>query len=518
MQHRVRPRVPADSRRPGRGFDTRGANRVRGQPCREPGRREGGGFLAVESASGAHGSAARGARGGNGLASSVRSASLTAYVFVVLLVAGVTAGAVAGLSLSAPAAAIYPGVHVAGLHVGGLTPKEAQAALARHMDELMERPIQFYIGSHSWNEEPKALGIVAADLEEAVSRAWSVGRTGSWPKRIRDRFVAVRKGYGIQPELSVDPEAFDAWLEAVKARVERPAKDAGFEVTSDGRIEVVASIQGVRIDNTEGLAERIARVALEPYARVVGLPAAWVQPALDTVAAQKLGIRQEIASYTTRFDPSQVDRTINIRIAAEALDGLILAPGEHFSFNERVGPRVEEAGYKEAPVIIDGELVPDIGGGVCQVSTTLYAAALLSGLRITSRVPHSIPAAYVPLGFDATVVYDTIDFRFQNDTDDYILIKATVEGDRLTVAFYGDQPRFESARLESEVVEVLPRKVIRESRQGLTRGQERVIRQGRDGYRVHVWRVARDADGNEVRDLVSRSFYPARDALVWVGS
>ena len=272
---------------------------------------------------------ARGARGGNGLASSVRSASLTAYVFVVLLVAGVTAGAVAGLSLSAPAAAIYPGVHVAGLHVGGLTPKEAQAALARHMDELMERPIQFYIGSHSWNEEPKALGIVAADLEEAVSRAWSVGRTGSWPKRIRDRFVAVRKGYGIQPELSVDPEAFDAWLEAVKARVERPAKDAGFEVTSDGRIEVVASIQGVRIDNTEGLAERIARVALEPYARVVGLPAAWVQPALDTVAAQKLGIRQEIASYTTRFDPSQVDRTINIRIAAEALDGLILAPGEH---------------------------------------------------------------------------------------------------------------------------------------------------------------------------------------------
>lgn len=432
------------------------------------------------------------------------------------VVAAIAAGAVAGYFLSVPAGVIHPGVFVAGVHVGGLSPGEAEAVLARHLGELREKPIQFYLGTQRWNEAPKDLGIGPADIEAAVSRAWAVGRAGSFWERIRDRFIAARDGYWIVPELPVERERFDAWVEAVKAQVERPPKDAGFQVNLDGQVEVVPAQHGLLLDTT-GLVGRVVRAALEPYARAVGLTAVRVPPALDTAQARELGIRRAIASYTTGFDPGQVDRTVNIRIAAEALDGLILAPGERFSFNERVGPRVEEAGYREAPVIIDGELVPDIGGGVCQVSTTLHAAALLAGLRIVTRVPHSIPASYVPLGLDATVAYDYIDFRFENNTGRHILVKAWVEGDGLTVAIYGHEPQFESARLETEVVEVLPRKVVREHRQELEAGQERVIRQGRDGYRVHVWRIARNADGTEVRELVSRSVYPARDALVWVG-
>ena len=170
-------------------------------------------------------------------------------------------------------------------------------------------------------------------------------------------------------------------------------------------------------------------------------------------------------------------------------------------------------------MIIDGELVPDIGGGVCQVSTTLYAAALALGTaRSTSRVPHSIPAAYVPLGFDATVVYDTSTFAFKTIRTITSSSKSTVEGDRLTVAFYGDRPRFESARLESEVVEVLPRKVIRESRQGLTRG--RGTRHPARTGRLPRPRVAGGTGRRRKRGAGSglALFLPGSGCLGWVGS
>ena len=270
-----------------------------------------------------------------------------------------------------------------------------------------------------------------------------------------------------------------------------------------GDVVVIPSEMGYRLAS-DGLAQRIARAAVDPYARAVRVTVNPVEPAWTTVDAEALGIRKQIASFTTRFHPADVNRTANIYVAAQALDGTILRPGELFSFNQRVGPRVEAAGYKEAPVIINGELVPDIGGGVCQVSTTLYGAVLLAGLKVDARTPHSIPVSYVPMGLDAAVVYDAVDFRFQNNTSGHLLVRAWVEQDRLTVALYGEGPADRPVGLETEIVEVIAAPMVRVVRPELAGGEQRIVRAGREGYRVP--RVA--GDRNSRRDQKAGACLP----------
>jgi len=143
-----------------------------------------------------------------------------------------------------------------------------------------------------------------------------------------------------------------------------------------------------------------------------------------------------IAQYSTHFDSSQINRTENIRLAAKALDGKLLAPGERFSFNESVGERTIEAGYKEAMIIVGDAFTPGLGGGVCQVSSNLYNAVNLAHLEILERHRHSLPVDYVPPGQDATVSFPIVDFKFRNSTDAYLLIRSFVEGNTLTFRLY----------------------------------------------------------------------------------
>jgi putative cell wall-binding protein len=143
-----------------------------------------------------------------------------------------------------------------------------------------------------------------------------------------------------------------------------------------------------------------------------------------------------IAQYSTNFDLSLVNRTENLRLAATALNGKLLAPGERFSFNQSVGERTSEAGYKDALIIEGDTFVPGLGGGICQVSSTLYNAVILAGLEIIERHPHTLPISYVPPGQDATVAYPMLDFKFRNSTDNYLLIRSSVEGNTLTFKLY----------------------------------------------------------------------------------
>ena len=152
------------------------------------------------------------------------------------------------------------------------------------------------------------------------------------------------------------------------------------------------------------------------------------------ITADILGnIRHRRGSFATGFGNG--GRGENIRLAAQALHNYLLAPGEIFSFNEATGPRVPERGYKLAPIIVGGTVVPGYGGGVCQVSTTLYNAVLNAGLQVVQRFPHSRPVGYVPKGKDATVS-NYLDFKFRNNTDRFILIKSSSYGYRLVVEIW----------------------------------------------------------------------------------
>jgi len=145
-----------------------------------------------------------------------------------------------------------------------------------------------------------------------------------------------------------------------------------------------------------------------------------------------------LGEYTTYFNVNEINRSDNLRLAAAAINNKRVDPGEIFSFNGVVGQRTIEAGYKEAMVIEGDKFIPGVGGGVCQVSSTLFNAVSRAQLEIVERHHHSLPVGYVPPGQDATVYYPVLDFRFRNNLQTSVLIKAFTEGGTLTVQIFED--------------------------------------------------------------------------------
>ena len=162
---------------------------------------------------------------------------------------------------------------------------------------------------------------------------------------------------------------------------------------------------------------------------------------LTTREAEKLGIRQQISSFTTDMGTSSSNRIHNVQLMAEFIDGTIVRPGDTFSFNESVGPRTAERGFREGQMIVGSLLLPAIGGGVCQTATTLFNNAFELGLPILERHNHSFYISHYPMGRDATVSWGGPDFGFKNDLETGILIKTSYTTSTLTFSFYGTDPQ-----------------------------------------------------------------------------
>ena len=152
----------------------------------------------------------------------------------------------------------------------------------------------------------------------------------------------------------------------------------------------------------------------------------------------QLNFDHDIASYITKYSQSEynADRNYNMLLASDSINGIILQPGEEFSYNDVIlSKRTPQRDYKNAPIISNGEMVPAIGGGICQISTTLFDAALYSGMTITSRRNHSLMVGYVPAGWDATVSWGTIDFKFRNDLKLPVKIESVMKDGTLKIRF-----------------------------------------------------------------------------------
>jgi vancomycin resistance protein VanW len=230
-----------------------------------------------------------------------------------------------------------------------------------------------------------------------------------------------------------------------------------------------------------------------------------------------MGIREVVATYRTRF-PNIPNRNFNIALAASKLRGVLLDTGDEFSFNRTIGPRTRAAGYRKAPVIINDEFVPGVGGGVCQVSSTLFNAALLADLRILSRTNHSSPVSYLPLGRDAAVVYGRLDLKFRNEGAP-LLMWAEVRGRVITVSFFGTrQPGRQVGVLVTDVQTLpAPKGEIRRPDPELPAGVNRVV-EARRGFRANTVRYVRQNGVVVRRETVARSFYRPVPKIVRFGT
>ena len=246
----------------------------------------------------------------------------------------------------------------------------------------------------------------------------------------------------------------------------------------------------------------------------VELPLKTVTAAVTVQELEAQGIREKVMEFSTVVAPGQPGRRHNIAATASVVNGTLLAPGEVFDYGRIIEQVQKRHGFREAPVILNGKLVPGLGGGICQVSTTLYNAVIRAGLDIVERRNHSLPITYAPLGQDATFSSGYINFRFRNSTDTYLLIRAQLVGQRLTVKLFGSKEIGVEYRIESRIVEIKQPSVQYVHNPGLAAGASRLIREGKPGYVVDTYRTRWENGKKTSVERLSRDHYLAQPRIV----
>ena len=240
--------------------------------------------------------------------------------------------------------------------------------------------------------------------------------------------------------ITIKEDAMDEFLHDIARRVNKDPIDAKFTVKEGRVIAFALSKNGIQLNIPESA--RLLRDTLRSMHKgsisSIALAYDLIPPQIRTGDVDSLGITDLIGEGRSDFSGSTKDRIHNITVAANRFNGLLIKPGEEFSFVKILGPVDAEHGYKEELVIRDHKTEPEFGGGICQVSTTTFRAAIFSGLEITVRRNHSYPVKYyTPTGFDATVYLPAPDLRFINNTPKHILVQTEIEGTELIFRFYG---------------------------------------------------------------------------------
>ena len=370
-----------------------------------------------------------------------------------------------------------------------------------------------------------------ARIAEAVS--WANSRTVGSAYRISGDRLIITKGlsgmmasedevYGLVYDalcsgnyetVKYTPEVKSAEidLDAISAAVSAEPASATYDKATD---TVTESVLGISFDTEE--ARRLYDAA-EP-GEDIAVPLTVTEPEVTTEALKSKLFADVLAEKTTSMASSSSSRITNITLAAAAINGTVLMPDEEFSYNGTVGQRTAEKGYKPAGAYVGGQTVDEIGGGICQVSSTIYYCTLLSDLKITSRSNHMYAVSYLPLGMDATVNWGTIDFKFKNNREYPIKIVSYVEGKQLYVQILGTKTDDTEIKLTYEVVSTTGFDTVNEVDETLAPGESKVKTTGYTGYVVNTYKNYYNADGERTDSvLIAKNTYRKRDKVVLVG-
>jgi vancomycin resistance protein YoaR len=314
--------------------------------------------------------------------------------------------------------------------------------------------------------------------------------------------------------LAIAGPAAAAYFDALSDRVGKPPRDAGFAV-SGARVRVVPARAGTRLD-VPGSATALLRAATSKEDRVARLSIVTDRPQRSTAEALAMGIDRRMSTYKT-FNSGTTDRITNLRLGVELLDDTVVPPGGTFSLNGAIGERTLERGFRPAPVIIGTEFEEEVGGGTSQVATTVFNAAWEAGLEITERNPHSLYISRYQLGRDATVYWPSLDLKFVNDTEHWVLVKGTPEWDGIRVSIYGgENRRVESSPGTMEVTGPVP--VERVDDPKLPKGKTVVEAAGTAPSRTSVTRTVYAPDGSVLHEETWNTAYKGETRVVRVGT
>lgn len=503
-----------------------------------------------------------------------RHGRAAALVILLLLVAG--AGTALGYTYATDT--VFRGVTAGTVEVGGLSVAEAQNKIQTEVGPVVETgSIQVKIYD---TEYPIAIQDVTTGLDAAASAqaAYDIGHTGGVGERVAGAFGALFGGKTAELVITVDDAALDQRLDEIASEALTEPTGATWELSGANLIltmpkpgisfdrdkvrgEVKTKIETMdftpyevetQLTDPEPLDvdELKTQVDCEPTNAIVdksdgktiipekngiemdadkareiigdGTEATYTIPVTVTPAKvtkevlDRALFRDVLSSVSTSLNTGNVDRTNNVTLAAKYMNGTILNPGEEFSYNGVVGQRTTERGFKAAGAYSNGQLIDEVGGGVCQPSSTLYMAVLRADLEVTERTNHSMTVAYTPLGEDATVSYGSLDFKFKNNTDYPIKLITVREGSQMKAKIMGTKGDDKTVRLETEILETLTPETIKKTDSSLKPGETEVQQSAVTGYKTITYKYV-TVNGETTKEVANRSSYRKRDKIVLVG-
>jgi vancomycin resistance protein YoaR len=319
-----------------------------------------------------------------------------------------------------------------------------------------------------------------------------------------------------QRELRIGGPDAKEYFDNLSRAVARAPREVDFSVDDAGKAHLIPSRDGRKLD-VEATEKTLLAAALRTVNRTAQIVVVAAEPKLSTERAKTMGITGLVGRYTT-FYGGDANRIHNVQLVARLIDRHMIAPHSTFSFNKTTGERNAAQGFLEAPVIINGELKTGLGGGVCQVSTTVFNAAFDAGLPITSRTNHALYIDHYPLGRDATVNYPDTDLTFQNDSDHWILLRTIVGSSSLTVRLFGTPLHRRVETETSPLKETGPAPVKRKPDSHLFVGEKVVEEYGQPSRSVSVRRLVYDAKGKLLFDTTWYSSYVAEPKVLRYGT
>lgn len=478
---------------------------------------------------------------------------------------------------------IINGVSVYGISLSGLTIDEAKETLNSYISSKSEKTITFTHNDFSGYVTLSQLNI-KFDINDAVNSAYSIGRSENFFKNNYEIFTTLISPINITPKISYDRDIFNSLVAAINQNLPDLFLDPNYyidgsnlvivngkdgvttdsksllsillsELThgldSDTEIDLpVTEVSAKSIDidtihneiyktatdayyltnpyvvypSSNGLDFSIsvdeAKEMIKKYEEQYIIPLKTLYPNVFTNDIGMDAFPDLLSEFSTSFTSSNSGRCTNIELSSSKINGIVLMPGETFSFNQTVGQRTAEAGFKEAAAYSEGQVVQELGGGICQVSSTIYNAVLYANLEITERSSHYFNPGYVKSGLDATVSWGGPDFKFTNNRDYPIKIVADTSGKIVHICIYGLKNENDyHVELQTEYLSTIYPKTVYKYTNSLSPRARRTASSGSSGCKTATYKILYDKNWNFIsKTQISTDVYNAHDKVVEIGT
>lgn len=472
---------------------------------------------------------------------------------------------------------VYEGIYFKDIPLGGKTQEEVKQIISDYEENMPSQEFTAKFHDISITFSPSAVGF-NYNAEEMAKAAYDTYRTGGKLERAFQVWKAKNGKVEIKSSYLNDEELFKQTAKTLLS--EQGITDAPYTLAySDTAVTVTINDTGEYVDIDAFYSQMKQRMAVEDYTVLelqgmpIGVPSAddiynaiYVKaenaraetvdgktkiiphvigrsvdkksleehlnkgeksfqlklnktyPTIKTENIEGQFFHDVLGTYRTNYNASLKGRTQNVSLAAKKINGTVLNNGDIFSFNKTVGKRTVAAGFSTATIFTNGELSEELGGGICQVSSTLYYATLLADLKIVERRNHMFTVSYAKNGLDATVAYGSIDFRFKNNYSAPIKILASASGGVMSVTILGTKEQNKKVELVTQTLGTTPFPTEYVEVDSLKAGQQRVKQNGLNGYKVSATKIVKDGNGNVIRkESLGTSVYQPLKKVIEVG-